>query len=499
MRRLAFAVRGTDDLFLDFRGGTIERLEVNGTLVERPDRPGARIVLPGALLVPDTRVRVVYANVYDCNGDGFHRFVDPVDGEVYLYSNFEPFEAHRLFPCFDQPDLKGSLAIRVTAPSQLGRRVQQPDRAGRRSRRRAAHAPLRHHAAHLHLPCRSDRGAVRRRPRRPPRDPTRGVEPTVRGAVRGRGRDLCDHAPGDGLLRSPLRATLPVCEVRPALRPRVQCRGDGERRRRHVHGAARLPGPAHRDPAPGPGGDHPPRAGPHVVRRPGHDALVGRHLAERELRDVRLHARAVGGDALRGRLARLPCRHEAVGLPGRRSLHDAPHLGCRSRHGRHVLQLRRDHLRQRRGSAQAARGLGGPRRLLRGPAPLLRAPRLGERLAGRLHRRAGGGERSRPRGLGAALGRDVVDEHLVRALDRSSRPDRATRAGPGSPGFPSHTAPACAGDRAHPAGAGRRGHGRHRARQDRRRRNLGCRRLWPARAVTGLSERGRPRVRQGEP
>ena len=145
---LAFAVRGTDDLFLDFRGGTIERLEVNGTLVERPDRPGARIVLPGALLVPDTRVRVVYANVYDCNGDGFHRFVDPVDGEVYLYSNFEPFEAHRLFPCFDQPDLKGSLAIRVTAPaswavvsnSPVERVDEAPD--GRRTHRFVTTPPI---------------------------------------------------------------------------------------------------------------------------------------------------------------------------------------------------------------------------------------------------------------------------------------------------------------------------------------------------------------------
>ncbi len=115
--RLAFPVRGSEDLFLDFRGGAIERLEVNETVVDGPDRPGARIVLPGRLLAPETRVRIVYENEYDRNGDGFHRFVDPVDGEAYVYSNFEPFEAHRLFPCFDQPDLKGTLAIRVTAPA----------------------------------------------------------------------------------------------------------------------------------------------------------------------------------------------------------------------------------------------------------------------------------------------------------------------------------------------------------------------------------------------
>jgi aminopeptidase N len=146
--RLAFAVRGTDDLFLDFRGGTIERLEVNGTPVDRPDRPGARIVLPGELLAPDTRVRVVYENAYDRNGDGFHRFVDPVDGEVYIYSNFEPFEAHRLFPCFDQPDLKGTLAIRVTAPASWAvvsnNPIERVDEAsdGRRTHRFVTTPPI---------------------------------------------------------------------------------------------------------------------------------------------------------------------------------------------------------------------------------------------------------------------------------------------------------------------------------------------------------------------
>lgn len=114
--RVTFTVRGAADLFIDFRGGTIEHLDVNGTRVDRPERPGARIVLPGPLLAPETSLRIVYENAYDRNGDGFHRFVDPVDGEVYVYSNFEPFEAHRLFPCFDQPDLKGTLAIRATVP-----------------------------------------------------------------------------------------------------------------------------------------------------------------------------------------------------------------------------------------------------------------------------------------------------------------------------------------------------------------------------------------------
>jgi len=146
--RLAFPVRDSADLFLDFRGGVVERLEVNGTVVERPERPGSRIVLPGWLLAPETRVHLVYENEYDRNGDGFHRFVDPVDGEVYVYSNFEPFEAHRLFPCFDQPDLKGTFAFRVTVPAAWAvisnNPVERVDEApdGRRTHRFATTPPI---------------------------------------------------------------------------------------------------------------------------------------------------------------------------------------------------------------------------------------------------------------------------------------------------------------------------------------------------------------------
>src|SRR5436190_494106 len=54
----------------------------------------------------------------DHTGDGFHQFKDPEDGEEYLYTNFEPYEAHRLFPCFDQPDIKATYELTVTAPPE---------------------------------------------------------------------------------------------------------------------------------------------------------------------------------------------------------------------------------------------------------------------------------------------------------------------------------------------------------------------------------------------
>jgi aminopeptidase N len=53
---------------------------------------------------------------YSNTGEGLHRFVDPVDNEVYLYSQFETADAKRMFACFDQPDLKATFDITVTAP-----------------------------------------------------------------------------------------------------------------------------------------------------------------------------------------------------------------------------------------------------------------------------------------------------------------------------------------------------------------------------------------------
>ncbi len=54
---------------------------------------------------------------YTNTGEGLHRFVDPSDGEVYLYSQFETADAKRVFACFDQPDLKAAIDIVVTAPA----------------------------------------------------------------------------------------------------------------------------------------------------------------------------------------------------------------------------------------------------------------------------------------------------------------------------------------------------------------------------------------------
>ena len=114
---IRFQHSGEGDLALDFRGKTIELLECNGESVQ-PHWRDYQLVLAGDSLRAHNTLRLVYENEYDHGGDGFHQFIDPEDGEEYLYSNFEPYSAHRLFPCFDQPDIKAEYSLTVTAPAE---------------------------------------------------------------------------------------------------------------------------------------------------------------------------------------------------------------------------------------------------------------------------------------------------------------------------------------------------------------------------------------------
>jgi aminopeptidase N len=115
------AVRFNDsdqgDAFIDFTGSTIQFLSLNGVSIDHPDWSGHRIALPGELLRSENLLVFTYENEYDHSGDGFHQFIDPEDGQEYLYSNFEPYSAHRLFPCFDQPDIKATYHLTVAAPA----------------------------------------------------------------------------------------------------------------------------------------------------------------------------------------------------------------------------------------------------------------------------------------------------------------------------------------------------------------------------------------------
>lgn len=103
--------------FLDCTGKSINHLEVNGQEVAGAAWESNRLSLDGALLSEQNSVRIRYTNTFDRTGAGFHYFADPEDGQEYVYTNFEPYEAHRLLPCFDQPDIRAKLRLTVTAPS----------------------------------------------------------------------------------------------------------------------------------------------------------------------------------------------------------------------------------------------------------------------------------------------------------------------------------------------------------------------------------------------
>ncbi|MDA0350637.1 MAG: aminopeptidase N [Chloroflexi bacterium] len=115
---IRFARSGNGATFLDHTGDEIVSLQVNGQTIAAPDWNGHRLTLAAELLAADNVVHVVYENEYDHTGDGFHQFKDPEDGEEYLYTNCEPYSAHRLFPGFDQPDIKASYQVSVTAPAE---------------------------------------------------------------------------------------------------------------------------------------------------------------------------------------------------------------------------------------------------------------------------------------------------------------------------------------------------------------------------------------------
>ncbi len=75
------------------------------------------ITLPAAQLTQGKNsVTIDFTRKHSTNGEGLHRFKDPVDDRVYLYSHFEPAAAQQMFALFDQPDLKASFEMTVSAP-----------------------------------------------------------------------------------------------------------------------------------------------------------------------------------------------------------------------------------------------------------------------------------------------------------------------------------------------------------------------------------------------
>ena len=101
--------------FVDFVAPAVREVTLNGRSLDPATVfDGTRVVLDD--LQADNVLRVVGDGAYSRSGEGLHRFVDPVDDAVYLYTQFESADARRAYPCFDQPDLKAAFRFAVVAP-----------------------------------------------------------------------------------------------------------------------------------------------------------------------------------------------------------------------------------------------------------------------------------------------------------------------------------------------------------------------------------------------
>jgi aminopeptidase N len=113
---ISFSAEAGSSTFLDAITRTVHSVTLNGTELDAATvADGIRIALDG--LAEHNVVTVVADHEYTNSGEGLHRFVDPVDAEVYLYSQFEVPDSRRVFAVFEQPDLKATFQFTVTAPA----------------------------------------------------------------------------------------------------------------------------------------------------------------------------------------------------------------------------------------------------------------------------------------------------------------------------------------------------------------------------------------------
>ena len=113
-----------EPLWIDFIG------EVDSLTIDGEPHPvhhdGARLQLPD--VAPGRHTVVVAGRArYSRTGEGLHRFVDPADGETYLYTQYEPADARRVFPNFEQPDLRAPFTFILTGPEEWWLGSNQPE------------------------------------------------------------------------------------------------------------------------------------------------------------------------------------------------------------------------------------------------------------------------------------------------------------------------------------------------------------------------------------
>jgi aminopeptidase N len=100
--------------FIDVVATRIISATLNGAALDVANFDGESLFISG--LAAQNELIVNAEMPYSKVGEGLQLSVDPVDDEAYLYSMGETAHIRKMYPCFDQPDLKAVYALTVTAP-----------------------------------------------------------------------------------------------------------------------------------------------------------------------------------------------------------------------------------------------------------------------------------------------------------------------------------------------------------------------------------------------
>ena len=112
---ICFGAEPGSETFLDLIADNVTEIILNDEALDPAQVfEDNRIALTG--LRRRNEVTVKADCVYSNTGEGLHRSVDPSDGNIYLYSQFEVPDARRVYAVFDQPDLKATFDFTVLAP-----------------------------------------------------------------------------------------------------------------------------------------------------------------------------------------------------------------------------------------------------------------------------------------------------------------------------------------------------------------------------------------------
>ena len=116
-----------DGVFLDYVGESVESLAINGEARSVDTHVGSARILLSGLSEGENVVDIRSHSRFSRSGEGMHRFVDPSDNQVYLYTQYEPADSRRVFPVFEQPDIKARFRFSLTGPVTWQLRSNSPE------------------------------------------------------------------------------------------------------------------------------------------------------------------------------------------------------------------------------------------------------------------------------------------------------------------------------------------------------------------------------------